>query len=212
MKRLIFIVEGDSEKEFIKMILKPFLVQKNINDISVFKIKKSGGGISKYSHLKNDILTVIHQKDVLVTTMVDLYGLPNDFPGIKESSNIDEIEAFFENDITGGKSNLKKKFIPYIQKYEFEALVFACYEGIDVFFEKNLYNSKKLNNLMNEFPKPEEINDQPTTSPSKRLKSLIKGYDKVVHGNMIISEIGINVILKKCPHFNSWVSKIIHKF
>jgi hypothetical protein len=51
-KRLIIIVEGGSEKEFVTQILRPYFYTKQISDISVFQIKHSRGGLSKYN-LKN---------------------------------------------------------------------------------------------------------------------------------------------------------------
>ena len=53
MKRLIIIVEGDTELAFVNTILAPYLYSKGILSVSCFKIKHSKGGLSKYEHLKN---------------------------------------------------------------------------------------------------------------------------------------------------------------
>ena len=51
MKRLVFIVEGDSELRFVKEVLGPYFHSSGLyNGIQCFKLKHSGGGISKYTH------------------------------------------------------------------------------------------------------------------------------------------------------------------
>ena len=59
---------------------------------------------------------------------------------------------------------------------------------------------------------PEEINDGKDTAPSKRLKSLIPRYNKVVDGNNIISSNGLDLVLNKCTRFKGWVEKILGRF
>jgi len=70
-----------------------------------------------------------------------------------------------------------------------------------------------LDKIISEYPNPEDINDDPSTAPSKRLKNnqLIKGYNKVIDGNLIILETGIDTILQKCPRFSKWVETIIER-
>ena len=55
---------------------------------------------------------------------------------------------------------------------------------------------------------PEDINDSPETAPSKRMQKLIHGYNKVVYGVSLIEYIGIDIILRKCPHFREWIEKL----
>ena len=56
------------------------------------------------------------------------------------------------------------------------------------------------------------INNGPNSAPSVRLKKLIPGSDKVVYGFCIISEIGMETILSKCPRFNGWIHYCPKKF
>ena len=45
MKALIFLVEGETEQEFVNRILAPYLVTKGLNtEIRPIMIEKSGGG------------------------------------------------------------------------------------------------------------------------------------------------------------------------
>ena len=102
MKRLIIIVEGDTEEEFVNSILRPYFYSKGFYQIDCFKIKHSKGGMSKYRHLKKDILNIIYENNVVVSTLIDFYALPTDFPKFEDSKQIqnksDRI-TFLENAI-----------------------------------------------------------------------------------------------------------------
>ncbi|WP_278622347.1 DUF4276 family protein, partial [Prevotella denticola] len=98
--------------------------------------------------------------------------------------------------------------IPYIQLHEFEALVFASINGIDSLFERNEMDYKGLIDVIQQHPNPEDINNHPDTAPSVRLKKLIPGYNKVLHGIDIINTVGISELLEKCPRFKTWVESM----
>lgn len=217
-KRLIIIVEGQTEQEFVKVILRPYFHTKGIFDISTFPIKQSKGGLSKYKHIKTDILNCIYQSNTIITTLIDFYGLPNDFPNFGETINIDNkiqkvefLERALEQDLEKSKNNKFDNFLPYIQLHEFEALVFSSKESILSNFESSKIATLEIEKIFTEFDNPEEINNSVNTAPSKRLKKHIKGYNKVVDGVRIIKQTGINTILKKCPRFRGWLDKIIIK-
>ena len=220
MKRLIIVVEGDTEKEFVDKVLSPYLYLKGLQSVNCFKIKHTKGGLTKYQHIKTDLLNCIYENNVLVSTLVDFYALPKDFPKYDEACKIvnkAERLTFLEKAIVEDIENEKKShlphLLPYIQLHEFEALVFSSLDAI-----KNLYDTEEarfydLEQIMLAYPNPEDINDSPATATSKRLKNdqLIKGYNKVNDGIMIIEEAGIETVLKKCPRFNSWVTELIEK-
>lgn len=218
MKRLIIVVEGDTEKEFIDNVLSPYLYTKGVQSVSCFKIKHTKGGLTKYRHLKTDLLNCVYENDVLVSTLIDFYALPKDFPKYYEASKIvDKVErlAFLEKaiveDIENDKGEYFPNLIPYIQLHEFEALVFSSLHGISSLFGDDEADFTEIERIIDTHTNPEDINNNPKTAPSKRLLKLIKGYNKVVDGIMIIEENGIETILDKCPRFNSWVEMLIEK-
>lgn len=112
MKRLVLIVEGETEENFVNNILRPYLCSKGIyNAVQCFKTKHSKGGISKYSYIKKDILNIIYEKDVIVSMMIDFYRLPSDFPGFSElldsqthQEKVSLLEAKIKEDIEKTKS------------------------------------------------------------------------------------------------------------
>ncbi|MCU0394084.1 MAG: DUF4276 family protein [Thermoflexibacter sp.] len=66
----------------------------------------------------------------------------------------------------------------------------------------------ELQRVFQEYENPEMINDVKVTSPSHRLGRIIKGYHKVVYGNILAEAIGLEKIRRKSPRFNQWLEKI----
>ena len=215
MKRLVVIAEGETEESFVKNILIPYFNSLGFcNYIQCFKTKHSNGGLSKYSYIKQDIIQTIYEADVIVTTMLDFYRLPSDFPGFKQfdtlphSRQVEAIENQMKIDIEQTQNRQFDNFIPYIQLHEFEALIFSSIAGIDALFERSEVDYRGLQDVIDKHPNPEDINNGPDTAPSARLKKLIRGYDKVVYGVNIIQETGIDTVLSMCPRFKEWIEKI----
>ncbi len=216
MKRLVIIAEGETEESFVNNILCPFFCSKGIyNSIQCFKTKHSHGGMSKYSYIKKDILNIIYEKNVVVSMMIDFYRLPSDFPGFndlkvtqthQEQANL--LETRIKKDLEDSQNQLFDNFIPYIQLHEFEALVFASISGIDSLFERSEMDYNGLMNVIQQYPNPEDINNHPDTAPSVRLKKLISGYNKVLHGIDIINTVGMAELLEKCPRFKTWIESM----
>ena len=216
MKRLVFIVEGETEESFVNTILRPYFQGCGLyNPVQCFKIKHTQGGMHKYSYVRNDVLNTIYEHDVIVTTMFDLYALPHSFPGYEESQTIENhlkrvvfLEAKMKEDLELNQNRQFNNYIPYIQLHEFEALVFSSANGFEALFEDNEMNYKGIRDVIETFPNPEDINDSPETAPSKRMQKLIKGYNKVAYGISLIEYTGIDIILGKCPHFRNWIENL----
>lgn len=66
----------------------------------------------------------------------------------------------------------------------------------------------KVLKIRNQFNSPEEIDDNPNTSPSKRILGIFPGYQKVFDGPLIVGKIGLQKIRDECVHFNDWVTKL----
>ena len=216
MKRLVIIVEGDAEESFVNNILSPHFTSLGLYySIQCFKIKKSNGGISKYSDVKKDIINTLYENDVIVSTMLDFYRLPSSFPGKQNSSTfhthlqqVEYIEGKLKEDIESAQQCTFDNLIPYIQLHEFEALVFSSINGVDALFEPSEFKRKELLQVIHDYPNPEDINNQPNTAPSVRLIKLIPGYEKVLYGIEILQQHGMPTLLDRCPHFRAWVNKL----
>lgn len=213
--RVNLVVEGPTEETFIKRVLSPFLASNGIFVVSrSVQTSRTGGrgGLSNYILVKNDILNWLKQDtDAYVSTMFDLYALPKSFPGWSTSQEqsdpykkAESIETELKNDIN------HDKFIPHIQLYEFEGLLFSDIDKIDLCMSLKNQNGQvsNLRKSVSSFSTPEHINDNYTTAPSRRLKSFYPGYDKVLFGSLISEDIGIATIMNKCKHFSCWVNTL----
>lgn len=216
MKRLIIIVEGESEEEFVNRVLRPYFHTHSIYNVESFKIKHSKGGLSNYLHLKTDILNTIYEEGAIVTTLIDFYALPKNFPKYAEarsitdkSKRLDFLEEAIKDDLELTQKKTFNNLLPYIQLHEFEAFVFSSLKGVKAFFEPGEADFSQLEKIVREFPNPEDINDSANTAPSKRLLKHIQGYNKVVDGVSIIDEVGIETVMEKCPRFRNWLQMLV---
>lgn len=214
MKRIIVICEGHTEKEFCQKILQPHLLKFDKHTQAPL-IKKSGGGIVKWQILKNQIEGHLREQEAIVTTFIDFYGIKDKhyFPLWEESKSIFDknermnfLEKAMLNEI--GQTH-PPRLIPYIQLHEFEGLLFNSMDVFERQFEEaELTDKQELEQILQDFPNPELINDNPDTAPSKRLAGLIDGYHKIVYGIILAEDIGLENIRAKSPRFNHWIEKL----
>ena len=215
MKRLYIIVEGQTEQEFVRDTIAPYFYDLGFYDIRPFLIRTSQigrGGFVNYQHLKNDAIRLLeHEHEIIVTMFVDYFRIPTSLPKYNECKNkkIDIIKKVKCLEKSIGHDISNRRFIPYIQLHEFEALLFSSNKGFEYCYDKNLY--EKTQNIVDKYENPELINDNPKIAPSKRLLKIIPTYDKVLDGNLIAIEIGISTILSKCPRFRNWITQITNK-
>ena len=216
MKRIIIICEGQTERDFCKEVLAPYLWQYEI-DIQTPLIKVSGGGIVSWDYLKKQVETHLRESSsVFVSTLIDYYGLYQkyNFPKWEEGDKIYDINdriAFLEEAMKKDISNsLQHRFIPYLQLHEFEALLFI---DLQTFYEQvpksDLVGIDELEETFAKYSNPEMINNSKITSPGHRLERIIKGYKKPLYGHYLAEAIGIQRIREKCSRFNHWVETLI---
>jgi hypothetical protein len=214
MKRINLVVEGQSEETFVRDVLAPSLAPQGLAIVArcVETGKKrvgiAKGGMTNYLKAKNDISQWLKQdRKAYVSTMFDLYALPNDFPGFTTVNVVGHgkatvIEAALSADIND------RNFVPYIQVHEFEALAFSDIQQIDDVIP-DCRAGRTLHNIRLQYQTPEHINDGPTTAPSKRILSHVTSYRKVLHGARVTKRIGLPKILEECPHFKEWIEQLL---
>jgi hypothetical protein len=216
-KRVLILVEGQTEERFVKDVLVPaffnrelffyatILVTKRVKDGPNFK-----GGVTNFVKFKNDAQRLLNSGgDALVTTMLDYYRLPLDFPGMNTRPSrgkpIQRV-AHVENALSqhfGSPAN----FLPFLVLHEFEAWLFSStLELPRALFEKR--KQKDFDAIRASFATPEEINERPEFAPSKRIVNLFPAYRKTLHGPTIAGRIGLERIRSECPHFNDWMIKL----
>ncbi len=205
MKRgIYFIAEGATEVQFIEESLRYYFIAKGIYDIRAINME----GSNSYNRYSNDVTTFLEREnDIIVTTMIDFFSLPNDFPGYKhakEKLNGNQLQIEYIQSEIGKRIN-HRRFVPYLQLHEFEGLLFTDMKGFNQVPDCNAEVLAALKVIVDGYPNPELINDGPETPPSKRLKRIIPGYDKLLYGAYIALENGLDSIINKCPRFKNWL-------
>ncbi|MGQ0622286.1 MAG: DUF4276 family protein [Panacagrimonas sp.] len=100
-----------------------------------------------------------------------------------------------------------RRFIPYVQMYEFEGLLFSGPQHLaSAIGQPGL--GPDFQRIRDGFDTPESINDSPITAPSKRISSLYRGYEKPLHGSLAAMEIGLTAIRGQCARFDAWLRQI----
>jgi len=222
-----FIVEGQTEEEFVKEILRPYLETQQIVIQGVEQVitgksrtgKYCKGGGKNYELYKNHLINRMKQfknrENLYFTTMIDLYALPKRFPNSDIYKNetdkykkVEALESAFKNDIN------QDNFLPYIQLHEFETLLFSDLDKFKEYYidEENIDQKiSALKNDVKEYDNIELINDSENTAPSKRIEKFFNRYcrEKPTAGLYLSLEIGLDKMREKCQHFNEWIEKLL---
>jgi hypothetical protein len=215
MKRVEIIVEGVSEQIFVNEVLVPYIQEQVGYEhlVEPLLIHSGQGGFVNYEHLRNDVQNLLCSRDpdLLVTTFVDFFRIPQShMPGRetwKDEKNHYRQAQLMEEAMAQDISD--RRFTPYIQMHEFEALIFSSIKGFEKYWSQK--EVQKIQLIKDEFSNPEDINTSPTGAPSKRILAIKPDYEKPIDGNAIAIEIGIQVMLNECPKFKQWVEKLIER-
>lgn len=219
--QIYIVVEGQTEQTFVRDVLAPAIAPKGIY-LSATLIGKPGHkGGNSFVRAKGDIGTFLKQRnDTYVTTMFDYFCIDSNWPGVQdvqqktrngtalaaiEKANI--LESAMHDEIISAfpSNNSENRFIPYIEMHEFEALLFS---DANILAEKTEIAVSKIEEILDEYGTPEEINDDPQKAPSKQLEALKSDYRKVAMGKTVSETIGIEKVREQCPHFNDWLVKL----
>lgn len=212
------IAEGATEERFIKDVIAPSF---RPNAVYIKPIlmptskKQAGGGINFDRFLLNVRNTLWQYPNAVVTTMFDLYALSPSFPFVAEAASINDVyqkvsllEKGMHDHVIKVLKCEEKRFIPYIQPYEYEGLLFSDIEALISVEGDWKYSQAILQSIIDSVPTPEHINDGYHTKPSARLKILSPKYKKTRHGPLIAKQIGLPVIEQRCKHFSDWIQTL----
>lgn len=164
------------------------------------------GGVSAYGRVESDLRKLLGDTGAAaVTTLIDYYGLPADFPGLTTlpqgtpQQRVGHVQAVWEQRMDN------RRFHAHLALHEFEALLFSDPAEIArTLIRPDLAAS--LQAIRDGHATPEDIDEGPETAPSKRLLQLAPRYRKTHHGPLIASRIGLESIRNQCPHFARWLT------
>ena len=218
MIRLNIVVEGQTEETFVRDVLGPHLLHSGV--VCSARCAQTGrkrgrlfkGGVVSYAQFRRDLVLWMKEDqkpEAYFSTMVDLYRLPQDFPGYSDASaggdvhcRVASLEACFGDDIQHHLGH----FVPHIQPHEFEALLFCRPALFTRRFPGREEDVQRLVGISESFPSPEHIDDE--DPPSKRILAVLPDYDKVADGPVLAAAIGIEALREKCEHFANWVATL----
>ncbi len=219
MVEVYIIAEGQTEEQFVKQIMAPAFraMQIFIKPILLPTSKQAKGGAVSLERLQLNARNILRSKpDCILTTLLDLYALDTDFPRHDEARNITDIhqrcgmlETALQHAIVSSVGCQKERFIPHIQPYEFEGLLFSDVTAL-VGTEPLWASSKEeLQRVRSSFETPEHINNSYETKPSKRLEQILRpAYKKTRHGPIAAKRVTLATMEQECRHFREWLDTL----
>jgi hypothetical protein len=216
---VVVFAEGQTEEQFIKRVVAPSLRAQQIflKPQTLNTSQDAKGGAVTFDRLKFNARNTLRQKpDAILTTFLDLYGLDTTFPDFTEAAKLTDVyarttrlETALHQAILEHVGCRPERFIPHIQPYEFEGLLFSDVLSLirtDPSWQDALANLKQVRNS---FETPEHINNSYETKPSKRLDNLLRPkYKKTLHGPLATEKITLSKMEQECVHFREWMTKL----
>ena len=224
MARLIILVEGVTEEDFVDALLAPHLLAHGWTLVAARRMGSSRAraqrhGIKNWTVARTDITRHLQEDGgCCVTTFVDYYGLPatgpHGWPGraAADQQPVTQRGHFVQQALAADVAAVlgayvTRRFLPFVVMHEFEALLFSdCTHFSHGIGRPEL--AAQFQAIRDLFPNPEAIDDSPLTAPSKRIEALIPGYDKPLYGVLAALEIGLDTMRAECPHFRAWLERL----
>lgn len=215
-RKVLILVEGQTGEAFVKRVLSGHLAAFNLSLVPVIARTKrtaSGttfkGGLTSYNRIEKQLMDLLADTSArLVTTMFDYYAFP-EIPGTTRPTGDSPsvrarlLEQAVEDAVIAKQQGDTRRFHAYLSLHEFESLLFSSTSSIaDALGAQQLPDLERIRAHLS----PEEIDDDPATCPSARLRRLYPKYKKRIDGPIIVGRIGLDAIRRECPHFNEWLT------
>ena len=220
MKRVCIVCEGQTEETFVRDVLAPAFYHLGLNLIPEMVETSPGhkGGALKYDRVKRHLRNTLRQSSApVVTTLFDLYRLNSDFPSFAASQaqpdlsrRLNVLKQALHADVVAEADCQPERFIPYIQPYEFEALLFSDVPTLTRIEPGWQSATAALAAARAVAESPEHINDRPETKPAAHLERELNNpsYRKRRHGPIAAQKIGLAKIEAECAFFAAWLAQI----
>lgn len=219
MVEVIVFAEGQTEEKFIKQVVAPALrhLQVFVKPQTLNTSQSAKGGAVSFDRLKFNARNTLRQNATsMLSTFLDLYALDSDFPAFDEAKRkadvygrVQCLETALHEAITAHVGCQSDRFIPHIQPYEYEGLLFSDVVTLSTIEPTWAASLKNLSTVRSSVETPEHINDGYETKPSKRLEDLLSPkYKKTTHGPRAAERITLSVIERECAHFKGWMDAL----
>lgn len=218
MKRGLVLVEGQTEERFVNDCLAPYLLPRGLalERPTVVTTKRvvggphAKGGVTSFAKVQRDLERLLRDSHTsVITTLFDYYALPMDFPGMQSRPagapriRVEHVERAWARVVDD------PRFVPHLVLHELEAWVYADPSRLEPYmFDDDAGIVAAIARIAANHTSPEDIDDGPSTAPSKRLFDAFAAYQKLLHGPTAIAAIGIDRIRATCPHVHDWLVRI----
>ena len=199
LSRLAIVVEGRTEEEFVNGLLRDHLRNRDIETTPI--LLNGNVSIDRLSLNMSNLFWNFK----FVTSLVDYYGFRR-----RGNSSPETLQCIIDTEIGKhiDRNYDRSRVFSYGQKYEFESLLFSNTNVFDQLFGGTGQYGLKLQRIRSKFRDPEDIDDHPHTTPSRRLREILPKYRKVVDGPLIAMETGLTSIRSECARFDAWVLRL----
>ena len=204
---IVVVCEGETEETFVRRVLSGRLTQKTLKPSCLGGIEPNG-----YKKLVGAVRQWLRTKGIThVTTMIDLYKLPSDFPR-KTQAHSDPYKKVRSLEQALAEEIQDARFIPYIMLHEFEALLLTK-TGLEIIRERARVGEsnalwKKLQRDLARVKTPERLNDDANSHPSARIKKIWPRFKKTTDGIGILAQVPWEELCAECSHFGDWIRKL----
>ncbi len=205
MIRLAIVVEGYTERQFVRRILVSHLLPHGVLTMPMLigRREHPGGNVT-VERLVEDLAQLSYDFDA-VTTLVDFYGFRQ-----RPTDDVRELEQLIDDAYASSPHRQLRsdRVFAYVQRHEFEALLFSDVRAFARAAVASSDAERELAAVRDQFASPEDINDRSDTAPSKRIASAIPDYDKVLGGALAAEAIGLDAMRRECPRFADWMNRL----
>lgn len=213
---LHILVEGPTETVVLQSLLSNHLLAHGVRLAAPTSL---GGNISLSRVVRESRLLIKNHPRSTVTTLFDYYGRGRGWLDREAAQNQPvtvlgrRVERLLYNQVLESfdPSGAQVRYLPYIQLYELEALLFSKPDLLLNVFEDTTKRDEVLKCLENR-RSCEEINDSEETAPSKRLKSIFGNYKKGEgqrgQARRFAEQADLESVRAACPRFSEWVAML----
>ena len=205
-RRIVVLAEGQTERKFVDAVLAPYFDSKGL-DITASVIlqnprrshQSNRGGIHSRAQILDNIRRFLLDPSIaVITTVIDYYRFPR--------SNQVETAEGIEHQLV--KEVGDRRFIAYLQKHEFEAVLFS-----DIAIIETVLDLRQGTVAREVRSSPEDINSSPENHPCHILDRLCqtvhkRRYSKTTDGLEIARQTGLGPIRSRCPRFSRWIDDL----
>lgn len=198
MKQLAILVEGLTEKVFVQNLLREHLRRHDVEGTPV-NLK---GNVS-VDRVAEEMAYLLRNHSS-VTCLVDFYGFRD-----KGEATVEELEEKIRRAVQqSAQWRPGRRVVAYVQQHEFEALLFSDVSRFGGLPGAPQGIVARLQRVRDGFATPEDIDDAPETTPSRRILAEMPRYSKVWQGREVASAIGLDRMREECPRFNAWIERL----